>query len=634
MTEKTIPVYVEWALQGKTLGRAGSRVLACSNGTLSMENFTELIGRFSLGTPDKLPQVSVSYLPSGSGPSRVYYLGMASHKWAADVQTDGGELLERDDDNRPVAVTTYFCVPYQPLADAAVSYQAMYQEFDNIRLGTASGSPLQVEFPVRTGLPAINALAVQSAGRLFSGRPVCVLGAESTTVAERLEFIGAVAALLPYGFRTRLTAATWVRPTHRDHRFRLFFSAAKRDADPPDGVVYWGDPQRTALTLNDDLAHVYDRWLADTVGQLERLARLTTPRSFNREDVLESMDEIGVLHPEPDEREPEEQAPRRLAPFRTPRGAKRIDGEQILRDCASCMQTAQAHLPDLHIAITRLTAQDKSRISPEERRRYQEIIKEEHLFRRDEALGNLQAKLRDALLKAAFIPPLGYPDYCLIEDSLGAGSPDPPLLRMIAGMGMSDMRIRAVVYPQLPEKLIREELDNWYISAKVNAVELINAVAGTWHRPHHAFYASLTAADFMSQMVSDSDLIREVLQHHGYLGPLLQTVGEGHDNTQVYVLNRFLKTAYPYGLSEREIRQILIESAEPPSPALLAAVLLRLARLADAQLVQGAYVSRTVQAMNLKPEMLEVLESRLASANGWPGSRTAGRDPHPVTDQT
>ncbi len=631
MTEKTNPVDVEWALQGKTLGRAGARVLACSSGTLSMENFTELIGRFSLGTPDKLPQVSVSYLASGSGPGRVYYLGMASHKWAADVQTDGGELLERDDDSRPVAVTTYFCVPYQPLADAAVSYQAMYQEFDNVRLGPASGPPLQVKFPVRTGLPDINALAMQSA-RLLTGRPVCVLGAESATVAERLEFIGAVSALLPYGFRTRLTAATWVRPTHRDHRFRLFFSAAKRDADPPDDVVYWGDPERTALTLSDDLAHAYDRHLADTVGQLEVLAGLTTPRSFNSEDVLESLDDIGVLHPEPDEREPEEPASRRPALSRTQRGAKRIDGEQILRDCASCIQTL--HLPNLNTAITRLKARAKSRISLEERYRYQKIIEEEHLFRHDEALGDFETKLRDALLKIAFTPPLSYPDYCLIEDSLGAESPDPVLLRMIAGMGMSDMRIRAVVYAQLPTEERKRKLDDWCTSAQVTAVDLINVVAGIWQRPHHAFYASIITADFMRWRSSDPALIREVLQQHCYLVRLLQTAGDGHDNTQVYVLSWFLKAAYPDGLSETDIQQILIENAQPPSPALLAAVLLRLERPREAQLAREAYAVRAIQVMNLKDDVLVALRPRLAFANGWPGDPAAGRGTHPVTDQT
>jgi hypothetical protein len=316
-TGEKIPVTVEWALEGKTLGRRDYRVLACSDGDLSGENFTELLGRFSLGMPAELPQVSVSYLTSGPPPHRTYYQGMALHKWAADIRTEGGELPERDDAGRPVAVTAYFCVPYQRLAEAAVSYQAMYQAFDNLRLGTTDGPPLQVEFPVRIGLPAVDDLAMQSAARLLTGRPVCVLGAESATVAERLDFIDAVATLLPYGFRTRLTAATWVRPTHRNHRFRLFFTAAKRDADPPDHVVYWGSPEATELTADDNYACMYDSWLAETVGQLGVLARLTTPRSFSHEEVSESLNEIGVPAPTwPPAAKPESQGrrPHKLPP--------------------------------------------------------------------------------------------------------------------------------------------------------------------------------------------------------------------------------------------------------------------------------------------------------------------------------
>jgi hypothetical protein len=624
VTDNTITVPVEWALQGKTLGRAGARVLACSSGKLSRENFTELIGRFSLGTPDELPQVSVSYLTSGTGPTRRYYFGMAIHKWAPDVQTNGGELLERDDDNRPVAVTTYFCVPYRDLADAGVSYQAMYREFSKVRPSTTSGPPLRVKIPVDTDFPAISALAMQSASRLLTGRPVCVLGAESTTVAERLEFIGAVAALLPYGFRTRLTATTWVRPTHRDHRFRLFFSAAKRDADSPDDVVYWGCSEQTALTPHDDYAHAYFRWLADPVGQMKVLAGLTTPRAFNRDEILESLDEIGFLRSEQNKRGANEPGPPAVVPP-PPKDAYH-GGEKILRDCARHMQAA--HLPGIHVAITHLKARAKSDISPEERRRYQEIIKEQHLFRHQVALGKLEAKLREELLKVAFDPPFRYADYCLIEDSVGAESPDHVLLKMIAGKGMSDMRIRAVVYGQLPAKDVKRRLDDWYKSGEVSAVQLISMLVGDWDRPRHAFHASVTAANLMSRITYEPpDPIRELLQQHCYLARLLQTVGDGDDQNQVYVLTRLLGAAYPEGLREEDVRQILIENPELPSRALMAAVLIWLARPDDAELARlarEAYVFRTTLAMDLDPDMREILRLRLPFPNGRPGGSAAG----------
>jgi hypothetical protein len=118
------------------------------------------------------------------------------------------------------------------------------------------GPPLTVtmEGPVAGGL-TFDPLVQQVAAVLLTGGPVCVLGAEKTSAAERLTFIDAVMALLPYGFRTRMTAATWVRATHRDHRFRLFFSDVKRDANPPDYVFNWNRPELTALTPDDDFAY-------------------------------------------------------------------------------------------------------------------------------------------------------------------------------------------------------------------------------------------------------------------------------------------------------------------------------------------------------------------------------------------
>jgi hypothetical protein len=634
VTEKTIPVDVEWALQGKTLGRAGARVLACSNDKLSMENFTELLGRFSLGTPDRLPQVSVSYLTSGTGPERVYYLGMAIHKWASDMQTDGGELLERDDDKRPVAVTTYFCAPYQPLAAAAVSYQAMYTELDKIRLGATSGPPRHVDFPVRTGLLPIDSLAMQSAGRLLTG-PVCVLGAESATVAERLDFIEAVAALLPYGHRTRLTAATWVRSTHRDHRFRLYFSNTARD-NHPDHVVYWERSELTSLTPHDDYAYTYDRWLTDTVGQLAALARLTTPRSFSRHEVLESLDKIGVHRPEPTERPRYRPVPRILALPPARQDAK-LDGEQILRECAAFIR--RPHRPELNTAIIRLRALARSGTRPEELDRYREIIREYQLFQHDEALGSYEPKLREALFKVAFVPPLSYPDYCLIEDSLGDKSPDQALLRMITDAGMSDrdIQIRAVVYGQLlpeSEKDTKRKLDHWYALAEVNAAQLINAMADHWHQPWHALHASRIATDFVSRKDCGSPgAIRTVLQYHSFLANLLQALGD--DSFQLSVLTRFLRAAYPNGPGRSDIQQILAKNAEPPSPALLAAVLLYLPDDAYlTRIAQQAYIFRTIQAMDLTPDIIQAMESRLASANRRPGGPAAELERDHVTDRS
>jgi hypothetical protein len=603
----TVTVDVQWA-------RYGSVTRSCSSGELNMDNFTELIRRFRIGTPDGLPQVSVSYVPSNTLPGRLYYLGMAIHDRAAG----GRRLAERDDDGRPAVVTTYFCIPYEQLADAAVSYQDMYHQLSE-RRPTASGPPLKVEFPARTVLPAKNPLAGQIASRLLTGQRVCVLGAQSATLAERLEFTDAVAALLPYGFRTRLAMATWVRSTHRDHRFRLWFSDAKRDADPPDDVVHWGHPERTALTPEDGHAYAYDRWLNENLDRpYKELAGLIAPRSFTPGEAIGVFDEIGL-----DRSQPGASAAGEPSARAAELPEHRFTCEQILRECASHLRSAS--VPDLTSAITRLKARARQRISPEEQERCRTLMREHHLFRHDEGLGALEGQLRDALFKIAFNPPLSYQDYCLVEDSLGNEPPDLKLLQMIVGAKMSDPRAEAVVYGQLLSRKRQPKLDNWLRSSQMTPaeliVELINAAAGSWDRPRHALYASVAASELANQAHCDPLPIREALQRQRYLAHLLQSVSDGADQAQVYVLYRFLQAAYPDGLGKSDIQQILIENPDPPSPGLLVAILLQPRLWKDqemARVAREAYVSRVALAMDLDREVREALGRHLVFADERP----------------
>ena len=54
-------------------------------------------------------------------------------------------------------------------------------------------------------------LAVATTAALLLSGPVSIIGAGASTLEERLRFIDAVAALLPYGCRTGYSAATWSR---------------------------------------------------------------------------------------------------------------------------------------------------------------------------------------------------------------------------------------------------------------------------------------------------------------------------------------------------------------------------------------------------------------------------------------
>jgi hypothetical protein len=274
MTGAGTVVDVQWALYGKATGTSGDGVLACSTGDLAMGNFADAISRFQLGALHRLPQVSVSYaqpVKPGRG-----YLALAIHKPADQGQVALGE------DGRPVAYTNYFCLPYGPLAAGGVTYQAMHEALRDLRLPTVNGATLRVPIAGRPWPPAvIDPLAMRVAALLLTGRSVCVLRAQHVPVSGRLGFIDTVMGLLPYGFRAKMTAATWTRATYRDHHFRLFFSDAPRGSERPDHVVTWDHPETAVITPEDGAAHEYLAWLEDTlIEPMARLTRLTEAYGF------------------------------------------------------------------------------------------------------------------------------------------------------------------------------------------------------------------------------------------------------------------------------------------------------------------------------------------------------------------
>src|SRR6185312_11546684 len=229
---------------------------------------------FQLGTLHALPQVSVSYAQTAK-PNR-NYLALAIHKPA-----DRGQVA-LDEDGRPVTYTNYFCLPYAPLADAGITYLAMHDAVRSLRLPTADGPPMRVSV---TGPslppPAVDLLAMRVAALLLTGRSVCVLQAQHVPLDGRLGFIDSVMTLLPFGFRAKMTAATWTRATYRDHRFRLFFSDAPRAGHRRDYVVSWGHPETAVITPADGAAHEYLSWLEDTmIRPMAWLSRLTDASGF------------------------------------------------------------------------------------------------------------------------------------------------------------------------------------------------------------------------------------------------------------------------------------------------------------------------------------------------------------------
>jgi hypothetical protein len=268
-----VTVQVGWALWGKPPGsNSDYSVLAASAEPLSQAEFGSVLAHFAPGTPpteaglpSSLPWVIISRVGIEDRP----YIGMAIQRSSKEVDSVG----------RPITMTSYFCLPYAELADPPVSYAGLYRELASVQLPYPEGALVRLTVP---GLdPA--ALAAQvteqnwepsasaAAGLLLDG-PVSIVGSEGSTVEERLQYLDAVAALLPFGYRSDFTASTW-SDTGARHQIRLTFAARGREDA---GVVQWhsadggqakpGGPGGAYLRL---LRDVRKRWTA--AGQLTSL---------------------------------------------------------------------------------------------------------------------------------------------------------------------------------------------------------------------------------------------------------------------------------------------------------------------------------------------------------------------------
>src|SRR6202042_211768 len=110
-----------------------------------------------LGELNTLPQVSVSYARHGlssqpnlrpqHGPNpqpNLSYLALAIHWHAGERECFAEGVSPRDNQGRLIAYTSYFCLPYQRLADAAIGYVAMYEALSAVNLTVADGPPKEV----------------------------------------------------------------------------------------------------------------------------------------------------------------------------------------------------------------------------------------------------------------------------------------------------------------------------------------------------------------------------------------------------------------------------------------------------------------------------------------------------------
>jgi hypothetical protein len=636
VTGKTISVRAQWALHGKVLDDEGYQVIACSNGDLSRANFTDAVGRFTLGQLAALPQVSVSYVqPATRGPGGGY-LALAIHWFAGGGQRYADGVGQVDNQGRVTTFTSYFCAPYASLAPQGTTYLDMYRAFSAVTLPARDGPPKEVPIATATQqIPSIDALAMRAAPLLLTGAPVCVLGADETSLDERLRFIDTVMGLLPYGFRARMAAATWTRPTHRNHRFRLFFSSEPRASEKPDQVVYWGEPDLAAIP-GGDAGHYYG-WLADKVTPLASLAQMHRELGFGDAadtEALRLVDEVRLwrrprLKPlAPDSPDKRDALDKRDATRPQPATADADPVEGLLRECDEHVRILNLSRlrQDLDLLQKRLTA---GGIDDVRRRRYRSLITRLELLRPHYPLGKYEGRLYDTLIALAFGSPVGYEAFCLVEDCVRKPPDAPlhrPLLEALDRADPADMRAKVIVYASHDTR----KLAKWLGSRDVDAFGLISELArGAWRRKEHGrLFCDVTLQYLQDKQGRFSSAeIRRVLVRNGYLARALREVG--HDQYQVHALTKLLVAAfpeeqYPLGLDEETISEILTDTPDAPTPALLAAILRKIPE-AQAPLAWAAYVYSSVARMDLDEATHGALWTRLPVIEP---------EPEPAVDET
>jgi len=477
-SDAKIAVPVQWAWQGKAPDDRGYRLLACSTGNISAGNFEEILDRFAPGTLDKLPQVTVSYVPGGDSAE---YLSIAFHEEAAG----GLDRLGRD-----VTFTRFFCVPYSQVAPGAVSYLAMYQAFERIRLPDTAAPPFTIELSrPATAIPGSVMRALPVTELLLTGNPVCIVGAESTSMAERLAYIDTVMSLLPYGMRAEMAAATWTSSTYRLHKFRLFFSEAPRraaESSPEDHVVRWR-PDAMAITrapetrVPKEYGDEYRQWLQPLLegpSITTELAQDTTARAFKTADIDQMLDGIQAKQQKhfwnrPSKRRENamknDEAPIRMAPSQGSRHERMAPYDPVealiegiatsLNNPAGDPRALGAYLDGLRRQLGLGAPGDESRERYQARIAHHALLRDDLPIARDKKVGFYKV-----LLRVAFGETIGYAEYCTIERMLHDETPDRSLLQAIDEMlgadQNADLRTLFIVRSSLKKgKHLKSEFD-------------------------------------------------------------------------------------------------------------------------------------------------------------------------------
>jgi hypothetical protein len=544
-------INAQWALWGKEATETGAHILRCSTGPLRTKDFAEVITRYSPGGLDVLPQYTISWIPDANREPE--YVALGIHELAPTDPARADGRSQRDAAGRAIVFVRLFCVRYADLAKVSVGYQDLVQAADQVQLplSAAGRVPLILSTepaPILKG--SRGRLAARVAVLMLTGHPVCVVGADDASAAERLRFIDTAMAWLPYGLRATMSAGTWADGASQDLKLRLFFAGVPRSpglladgrGSSGDWVVDWGDAKDRNLS-GGGAPQLYQGWLKEDAGDRAPtvLAAVTRPERFSPSSAVGRM--IGTLP-----------------------GDKGI--AETLHELSPSLIAADR--PAIRTAVRRLEryVAGEPEIEPADVRQYRQLIRDGHLLAIDNRLySQLRGDLYDTLIRLAFFP-LSYHNYCEIEDCIGA-SPDAPLRTALGRCGSADILPWILVhYAPRSDKWLVEFHDENNVHTREPLDDLIGVVAAGLLREEHGPVVLDAALRYLSMYSTDPGA---VLAFYGYLTVEHEYIFPDR-RVQAERLSRVLSMCFVGKLSRSDIDRIYDHPGCHPTAALEDAV--------------------------------------------------------------
>ncbi|TMR05719.1 hypothetical protein ETD83_05630 [Actinomadura soli] len=525
---RDVIVPVEWARQSREpRGDTDERTLRSSGGALTGAGLLKLLERCQAGTPRELPQVIIGRVGSAERTRIVM---------AFQERSNVPDWL-----GRPSIDTHIFCVPYDQVALGPVGYEGLYRALRG--LGPAEGGPRDVRLPVLR--PAdlaghVTERARFTAALLTTGTRVCLIGAEPAALAERLRFLDTVAALLPFGMRTRFSAATWAGST-ADHGIRLSFSDGPRG----DAHNLHCDRELAEAELPEGAAAYLEllRQAAEPETVVARLAAAVEPLSFD--------DPALVL----------EAAQSALRGDAAARQRVSAEVDALLTETADALDHGQGGL--LELLVERLEAVPATELDMGRRARHQRTIAERRMLSPRPALPDeIAVRLYQAVLRPAYGPAL---TLATARDILGTQwSPSTSLTEALLRMPHDDPRVVLEIGRHGAPGGTARVLD------KASPEDLVGWACFT---PPDRELVELVCEELARRGGSGGDAeVAGALHECGYLAPVLAQVFRHRHADQVSRLTRLLTAAYGGEIDEVARDRILDLPRSAEHPALRAAV--------------------------------------------------------------